>query len=132
MGSVPRESILNLNYISCVRHIRKINGSGCPGLGISFKIFVFERQRVAISRVVRKAGPGLRFHLPFALFRGHGLPSQSLCLSVWTGEQCLFSRSKLGRCGQAWQMWPIELCMDQSPPVTSAVSTGSQEAGSAQ
>lgn len=64
MGSVPRESILNLNYISCVRHIRKINDSGCPGLGISFKIFVFERQRVAVIRVVRKTGPALHFPLP--------------------------------------------------------------------
>lgn len=45
MGSVPRESILNLKYISCVRHIRKINDSVCRSLGISFMIFVYERQK---------------------------------------------------------------------------------------
>lgn len=32
MGSVPRESILNLKYISCVRHIRKINDLGALAL----------------------------------------------------------------------------------------------------
>lgn len=95
MGSVPRESILNLKYISCVRHIRKINDSGFPGLGISFMIFVFERQRVAVSRVGRNTGLGLYFHLPFTLgaapFRGPILPSPSLIASVWSWvEPCLF------------------------------------------
>lgn len=88
MGSVPRESILNLKYISCVRHIRKINDSGCRSLGISFMIFVYERQKGAESRGGRNTGPGLYFHLPFTLgavsLPGHGLPSepQSLCLEL--------------------------------------------------
>lgn len=129
MGSVPRESILNLKYISCERHIRKINDSGCPSLGISFMIFVYERQKVAESRVGRNAGPELNFHLPFTLgaapFRRHGLPSPSLSFSVWS---CGSPADQQWTGDQACKMCPTELCVDQSPSMVSAVSTGSQEA----
>lgn len=134
MGSVPRESILNLKYISCVRHIRKINDSGCPRLGISFMIFVYERQKVAESRVGRNAGPGLYFHLPFTLgaapFRGRGLPSPSLSLSVWSCRSHPSPADQQWTGGQACKMCPPELCVDQSPSMVSVVSTGSQEADS--
>lgn len=139
MGSVPMESILNLKYISCVRHIRKINDSGCPGLGISFMIFVFERRRVAVSRVGRATGPGLYFQLRFALraapFRGHGLPSPSLSLFLFGARGRGLGRGDHTSCAdqhwaraQACKMCPTELCADQSPAVDSVVSTGSQEA----
>lgn len=92
---------------------------GALALEFPFRYLFLEGKGVAVSRVVRNTGPGLHYHLPFAVFRGCGLPSQSLGLLVQAGETCLLSGSTLGRCGQAWEMCLTELRVAHPPPVAS-------------